>query len=951
MTKYTDAKKKNAQAVKKFTDREEPRNAFRRALDEAMLDKTNKIRVLDFYGLGGIGKTALLAELEKILCNEYSKVKYVIMDFATVVDLGDTLEILRMMERTMREKYGFTFPFFDLVAYTYERKLGKLATRTELESIVDKNQELGFLVDVIGEIPFVDTISKVIKFIGLARKGKNLIGERLTNRKLKNKLIEIDRKSPQETKAELGYYFAEDLTQNIANLAEPFVILFDTYEVLVNEFTAGVPLDNDLFLRGAMGMIENTENALWVVSGREKLKWTELDATWDGSLECYKIGKLSDVDSKWFLNEAGIKEADLVNKICDLSEGVPVYLDLCVDVYYSVIDSGRIPSLDDFGKNTEVLVNRFCTYMDDTERDFIILLAFLDNWTDKTIEGIVKEKGGNFSPTLYEKIKDFSVIVHEGEKYYVCGVVRKVLIANAPVTIRKKFEKDKVDAAKNAVQALNKQGQHVFNDYEQARKLKMTVRESYNSLNIVDADKKDAEILREYLAPDAIRIVNMVRKEPTNSALIDLLKYFIRFHAPYYMDGHYTINEWEEVRSVAEKVLPIGSIYLAKLYMDRPYNKDEYEQYWLLSAEIIFRFQGDDNATLVETILTWLGHGNAASLFSSFSPYGIHSMARIWNKVQRLGSGINDIYAEIVMDTKVEDDFAKIHKEKKALERDGVRKVVQILRRNPDLLTSRVLKLITKVNGATLDKSAHAMLLAYALEIEGIVNKTTDAELLIEYARMIFEFLGGEGNLPTEVTMNRKMSGRAVEILRDILPRYEEVFGVDAEIVAEMICYARKHQVHDGAQAIDELLTDMAEKYGIGTELFAKILRIVSLEYYNDFSVRRRADDYSDLMKLRVLRKWSDKHLEVLDDEMVRKGFGELEEAFGEKFPELGEKAGIKETKKIEKNNNQPNTEINNSYLTPKKVLASDNSPSKARLEAEALKRTKKRRFRLFGKK
>ena len=955
MTKYAGTRKDTQLAVKKFTDREEPRKIFRDSLNAAIRDGSGKVNVLDFYGIGGIGKTALLMELKKTICGEFPKVKYIVMDFATVVDLGDTLEILRSMERMMRERYGFSFPFFDLVAYTYETKLGKLATRPELESIVESNQEFGFLVDVMDEIPFVDTISKVIKLASFAKRGKDMAKERLTNRKFKERLEEVDKKSAQEVKKELGYYFAEDLAQNTAKLAEPFVVIFDTYEALVNEFTAGVPLDNDLFIRGPMGLIENVENVLWVVSGREKLKWIELDASWEGSLNCWKIGELSYVDAKWFLNEAGIKDESLVKGIYDLTKGVPMYLDLCVDVYYSVKEGGNEPTLKDFGIDTGMLVNRFCTYMGDVEKDFIMFLAFLDSWTDETIEGIVTSKGMTFSPSLYEKIKEFSVVVQEGKRYFVCAAVRGILIDNAPVVIRKKFEKDVVNTAKKAVKELSAFEQHRLDNYERAKKLKVKVRESYNALERVGAGSKDAVILREYLAPDAMRIVEMVRKEPTNTALIDLLKYFIRFHAPYYDEGRYRINEWEEVRAVAEKVLAINSIYLAKLYMDRPYNKDEYEQYWILAAEIIFRHRGDDKAMLIETILTWVGQGNTSSLFSRFTPYGIHSMARIWNGIKRLGSGIDDIYDKIVMDGKIEDDFTKMRTEKKTLERDGVRIVVQTLRRNPDLLTARVLRLITVACGANRDKVAHAMLLAYALEIETVVDKTTDAELLVGYARMIFEFLGGEGNMPNELTMNTEKSRQAVGILRDIRSRYEEVFGKDSEIVALMICYMRKHQVHEGAKATDELLDDLAKRFGVGTETFAKVLRLVSLEYYNEFSVKSEADKHTDMSKLQVLRKWSKKHLDTHDDEMVKRGFGELEEAFYKKFPELRveSKARVEDESSSKAGvESKPKTEVDRKS---KKILASDNSPVKARLETEAIKRqkakTKKRRFKLFGRK
>jgi hypothetical protein len=329
-----------------------------------------------------------------------------------------------------------------------------------------------------------------------------------------------------------------------------------------------------------------------------------------------------------------------------------------------------------------------------------------------------------------------------------------------------------------------------------------------------------------------------------------------------------------------------------------------------------------------------------------------------------LENDVNDIYDKVLADAKVEDSFAKIRGEKMALKLAGIKKVVQTLRRNPDLLSARILRLMTLVCGPNLGSEAEAMLLSYVLEIEDVVNKTTDAELLVGYARTLFRFLGGEWNLPTEITRSAKMSRRAEEVLRNIRPRYEEVFGKDAEIVAEIICYTRKHQIHDGAAEINELLGDLAERFGLGTEVFANALRLVSIEYYNEFSIKKEADDIYDPSKLIALREWTNKYLAVVDDKMIRNGFKEVEEEFGKEFPELMDKAGIKEEAKpeiIEKESTTSEKTVKDgAAFALRRVLASDNSASKRALEAKALKIAEKKRkgehkkkgfFGLFGKK
>jgi hypothetical protein len=50
---------KRAEAVKKFTDRSEPREAFHRILRDGM-NHPDEFNVLTYYGIGGFGKTRLI---------------------------------------------------------------------------------------------------------------------------------------------------------------------------------------------------------------------------------------------------------------------------------------------------------------------------------------------------------------------------------------------------------------------------------------------------------------------------------------------------------------------------------------------------------------------------------------------------------------------------------------------------------------------------------------------------------------------------------------------------------------------------------------------------------------------------------------------------------------------------------------------------------------------------
>ena len=190
---------------------------------------------------------------------------------------------------------------------------------------------------------------------------------------------------------------------------------------------------------------------IWVIAGREKLKWQDIDESWEGTLEQHLLGTLSFQDTLHFLQVAGMDNEELIHQIYDLTHGTPMYLDMCVDTYIKLKEKGETPTIDDFGGDTTKLIKRFLMYMNDTERDFSTMLAYIPEWTDDTIEGIAVKMNGTFSFSLYEKVKTFSFIVNENGRYKMNETIRDVIVANTPEIIRTKYQKIMQDNANDKI--------------------------------------------------------------------------------------------------------------------------------------------------------------------------------------------------------------------------------------------------------------------------------------------------------------------------------------------------------------------------------------------------------------------------------------------------------------------------------------------------------------------
>jgi len=432
-------KVRNAEFIEKatrmFTDREEPRKAFWDKYNayKSQMDGECEISVLSYYGIGGIGKSSLLkklmAEMEEQLRNPY----YVYIDLANYKDMRHELDNLKR-KLADKEKYGFKFPLFELGFYVYAQKIGESADSADVKQFIERSSFVKFILDAVGLIPGANLATSILK---LADQGVALIRNLVKKNELDLKRISYF--DAEELYKYLPVLFAKDMNENMKNATEPLVVFIDTYECLVNEISqTGNPLMNDEWLRGTKGVIQNTANVMWVIGGREELKWERFDAGWSESLEQHLLGNLSEKDACEFLESAGVENQELRKQLYKLTNGTPVYLDLCVDRYISIRDRGETPDITMFGENTTELIDRFIRYMGHDYQDFVYMLACISSWTENILFEISKAVFSNSVYTLYERTKNLSFVIHSDDgKCSIHQTVGDVLMESCPERLKK----------------------------------------------------------------------------------------------------------------------------------------------------------------------------------------------------------------------------------------------------------------------------------------------------------------------------------------------------------------------------------------------------------------------------------------------------------------------------------------------------------------------------------
>ena len=448
--------------VKEFIDRAEERldfwNIFTTMINE-------DVKIINFYGPGGVGKSALLRRLEEEILRQGSN--YIKYDFSIGTDVRDVLKTFR----AQLTNYGCNFPLFDIGNYYYSLNIGQdvkaprqptafeqlpwvQSLRRQLsqagnvggnartvfdtakkffKSTTEPNSDHwlnNFLEATIGglntSLPMMRTITILMSvadmFLERYMRDKNILDE--NHQFIRNELN--DRRQKKDSVALYEYLptlFAMDVSDWIGATGNKLVVFLDNYESLAGttNFMAPEQRKRDLWLRGDYGLVYNIPNILWTIAGRNKL-------TWEGELAAvledhqHQIFALKDEHSEAFLAKAGIANEKLRNGLVELTNGYPIFLDLCVDVYVEYKrQHNNEPPLEEFGQKREDVVGRIFRYLyaehDYAAIDMLTVLCILGTWTDEIVYGINESKTDaalfNFSPSTYKRVKEFSFIKRE----------------------------------------------------------------------------------------------------------------------------------------------------------------------------------------------------------------------------------------------------------------------------------------------------------------------------------------------------------------------------------------------------------------------------------------------------------------------------------------------------------------------------------------------------------
>lgn len=389
--------KKNRQFIanRVFTDREEPRAVFWKSY-EKLVSNEKQFQVLAYHGIGGIGKTTLLHFLHQSvtqrLLEDKAKVRPILISM-DAFEFGSPTEILI----AIRKQLNIPTILFDYALITYWSAVG-VAPLDMKKRFGSEDSIIWDIVEEVGGVSGVKIPLKIIRSVADRLKVKYY----KTFRKFKFELEEIEQSPPIEISRRLPFYLGLALHDAFEQDGIRHLIFFDAYETMLKKLkTKAVTESADEWIREFIG---SSEFGLFVMGSREQLQWESYNPEWQNYLHSVDLDILPYTEADQFLQMVPIDNSQIRDEIIKTAKGIPLYLDLCVNIFEQKISIGLEPESSDFKIPEHEVIDRFLRHLSDEEAELVKVLSAVHFFDYPLLSFLIKKLLIGYSTT---KFNDF----------------------------------------------------------------------------------------------------------------------------------------------------------------------------------------------------------------------------------------------------------------------------------------------------------------------------------------------------------------------------------------------------------------------------------------------------------------------------------------------------------------------------------------------------------------
>jgi len=438
--------KQRPAAERPFVDREEPITIFTAALKAPQRDKP---LVLVFHGGAGTGKSRLRRELVKLVDSRQHTADRAVatatLDFDVPVHRQPEAALLAL-RNSLSEAGQVRFPSFDIAyAYSWQKahpetplrgkpgtvpqsasvELGAgqspFSAESDLMPLLEPGSLLSRLLDDSGKLPVIGLIPKVSALVDSRQ--HSAYRDWWTERG-ERELEDLPQMEPGAIVECLPKLWASDLREFIVHrssfiVGRSAVLFIDSYEKLwgigdEGRRTRDEGQKTDAWVRE---LVKQLPEVLWVISGRQKLRWEEVEKEWADILSQHELGPLPEKSARQFLSGCGITNEPMRDAIAKGSQGLPHYLNLAVDTFQEIEQAGQragpVQSLFSGAESSdspEQLFAQFIRHLDQPELATLEILSASRYWHYGLFEHLLTEYQTGYPLESYDDLSRFSFV-------------------------------------------------------------------------------------------------------------------------------------------------------------------------------------------------------------------------------------------------------------------------------------------------------------------------------------------------------------------------------------------------------------------------------------------------------------------------------------------------------------------------------------------------------------
>jgi tetratricopeptide (TPR) repeat protein len=386
-------------ALKRFANREKPIEVFTKGISDYNNSSEIFMRVIVYYGIGGIGKTALLKKLLRVYKHNASikrKEHNIININLRAIEINTPINILL----TIRNQLKIRCDLFDFAILKYW-KLLELSDK-RIKDKLDFFTKSSLLWELTDNLSPISTQPFRTLFKYAYQKYKKRFG------KFKDEISLIDTLDIEELQERLPYFLGLSIKSEYQKSKN--IIFIDSFETLDDKKGA----DYLHYEEWLYELIASSMSGLYIIGSREYIKWGEKDDEWKKYLDQHILGTLSENDCKFFLKGIPILEDSIISNIINSSNGLPFYLDLCANIYLQLKESNSIITSDIFNLSKEQIIDRFLSHLDTNLKELFKLLSLFENFEQELVKYLINNYSIGFPTTLFNKIINYTIVEEIG---------------------------------------------------------------------------------------------------------------------------------------------------------------------------------------------------------------------------------------------------------------------------------------------------------------------------------------------------------------------------------------------------------------------------------------------------------------------------------------------------------------------------------------------------------